>query len=246
MHKDTENDFNDFAATINEWIGTYHVFSNTAGTGMNTFLNLFREYLDEHRSGNSLFTQLAPEKNTYKSKYLHACRVLYLDFSDFSCKTIEDARLYISKKMSLLYKEHFDLWEWDEEKFRFYNSAENCLDIIEEKADDTQLKNSLRDLLYQATQKKRLSSRDSNVVLLINNIVLLESVAIDNQYEDWMESFLEEFIVEDVYKLCGTFLQIGDKSSNKPELDEWEVFSDRYLSYYRFGITDVDIWRYKY
>lgn len=225
---------------ITEWIGTYNVFSNTSGTGMDLLLRLLREYLDVHGSDNYMFVQMS-RKSERASKYLHACRVLYLDFSDFNCKTCTDARSYIAQKMSLLYKEHFDLWEWDARNARSCNAVEQCLDIIEEKADNTQLERSLRDLLYQATRTDLLRPHDSRVVLLINNIVLLEKVAMDNQYDEWMESFLDRFIVEDVYKYCETFLQIGDMASHKPELYEWAGYPERYLSYSRFGITDVDI-----
>ena len=244
-HDTSENNFNNYVQSIATLLGRYNVFSNTTGTGMDALLRLLRVYLDETSENRPQFTQLHTEEHAYHSKYLHSCRVLYLDFSDFSCKNCEDARKYLAQKMSQLYKEHIDLWEWNEEDYHYYRWAEECLDIIEQKTDDARLQRSLQELLYQANHRKLWNDHTSYVVLLINNMVLLEEVAAEYQYEDWMDTFLMDFIVEDIYKFCDTFLQIGELPAKKQDPDHWSWDWHGYRCYYAFSVSDEDIWEYK-
>lgn len=249
QHNTSENNCNNYVESIANLLGQYNVFSNTAGTGMDALLRLLRVYLDETKENSPQFPQLHTEEHAYHSKYLHSCRVLYLDFSDFCCKNCEDARKYLAKKMSQLYKEHIDLWEWNEENYHYYHSAEECLDIIEQKTDDALLQHSLQQLLYQANHRKHRNAHTSYVVLLINNMVLLEEVAAEYQYEDWMDTFLMDFIVEDIYKFCDTFIQIGELPAKEQNPDDrswhWHGHGHGYRCYYAFSVSHKDIWEYK-
>ena len=113
---------------------------------------------------------------------------------------------------------------------------EKVIDIIEKKSTDKVLQNSLQDLVVQLRGHESHYSKQK-LAILIDNMVELERVAERYGYTSEMNSFLEGFIVKDVYKFCDLFIHIIDCETDHED----SFFSSRYKSDAYFCVSTFDL-----
>lgn len=214
----------------------YHTLANCRATGSSLFLKTFACFLDDAIDTRDIFCHLKIGKSEEFGRHINSYRVLWLDFSDFNANTYECAIEYVKRMMSDVYKSYYKDFEITGGSFNGYKSFEHALDIIEGKASDDVLRYSLRNLLLKLRGYEG-HNNERKLAVLIDNIILLESVASENGYSDRMNEFLMSFLVEDVYKYCDIFLQIGD---GLEERDSW-FYTKRYLAYRMFSVSSVDV-----
>lgn len=209
---------------------------NCEKTGSSLFLKTFACFLDKSIETRAVFQNMKIGRSENFSKEVNTYRVVWLDFSDFDADCYDKAVEYIKEKMSVVYKRYYQDFEFWNNRIVAYQSFEYALDIIEKKSSEKYLQDSLRRLLLQLRgYENRGCGRKLAVV--IDNLVLLESVAVANGYSDKMVSFLKAFVVEDVYKYCDVFLQIGDLQEKK---DSWFSFQ-HYVAYRYFNVFPEDL-----
>lgn len=201
----------------------YHTLCNCAGTGSSFFLKTLACFLDKNIDTKGVFGKLQVSGLDFFEREINRYQVLYLDFSDFDANGYEKTLEYVTHKMSDIYKYIYDCVDVDDYRYR------EVLDIIAETANNDDLANSLHLLLNILNH-----NRNARLAVLIDNLVQLEIVAQQNGYSEKMDDFLRQFAVEDIYKYCDYFLQIGDES------EETEYYSKR-ITYTYFSAQIHDL-----
>lgn len=218
------------------WDFQHETLVNSKGTGSSLFLKTFACFLDENADTKEVFRNLAIGKDDEFMKQANTYRVLYLDFSDFDTQDFEHAKEYILSTMSDAYKHFFSHFEPTSGHIYDFNVFEHALDIIEGKPSKTTLQSSLRNLILQLRGYESHHT-DKRLAVLIDNMILLETVAEQYGYSAEMSNFLESFLVADIYKYCDIFLQISDPEE---EHDSWWS-SDNHLVHRRFCVSYFDM-----
>ena len=214
----------------------YESLSNCSQTGSSMFLKTFACFLDKSIDTKALFQDLEIGKSEVFSKEVNSYRVLCMDFSDFHATDYTAAIEYLRDKMSDAYKCFCNHFEIENTAFHEYQPYEYVLDVIEKKSSEKDLQRSLRMLLLYLREYD-VCDENCKLAVLIDNLVQLEMVAEECGYSKDMDSFLKDYIAEDVYNYCDLFLQIGDVIEDR----ETRVFGKRYLSYRYFSVIDSDI-----
>ena len=218
---------------------SYISLTGCTGTGSSLFLRTLACFLDETIDTRDVFHNLRIGQNNSFSKEINSYRVVLLDFSDFNARSFESAMEYIKEKMAWTYKCFYKVVEHNEHDMFFdYRTFELALDVIEKKASERVLKDSLRNLLLKLRGYES-DRKGQKLALLIDNMVLLEIVAADNNYEAEMSRFLESFIVADVYKYCDVFLQISD--SEVENKNYYWSFCKKYMVHSYFSVSSADV-----
>ncbi len=211
----------------------FTTLSNCKGTGSSLHLMTLACFLDEKANSREVFKQLKIGNSESFAGHINSYAVLWLDFSDFKAPSMKQALEYIKVKMSSAYRTMFCYSAHEEVKSYNVDTFDKELDIIGKTASEKDLERSLYGLLYQL----KLSSSQAThrkVAVLIDNIVQLETIAIEYGYYSEMRHFLEAFLVEDIYKYCDFFFQIGD-------IRESGFFDSPYMSYYYFSVYPLNI-----
>ena len=221
-----------------EWfcVERYVTLSNCGHTGSSLFLKTLACFLDKSIDTKSIFEKMSIGGSEIFPKEINSYRVLWLDFSDFHATNHVEAIEYLQDKMSDVYKDFIKYFEINNNIFGDYRSYEFALDIIEKKSSIEDLQRSLQMLLLHIKRDERYDGKNK-FAILIDNLVQLETVADDFGYSMEMNRFLNGYIVEDVYKHCDFFLQIGDASN---ENDSW-FLSKKYMAYRYFSVIDNEI-----
>ena len=216
----------------------YASLTGCAGTGSSLFLRTLACFLDKTTNTKDAFQNLKIGNSEYFSQEINSYRVVLLDFTDFNADSYEGAIEYVKEKMSFAYKYFYNDFECQDNHYYFdYRSLEDALDIIEKTATVHTIQRSLRNLLLQLRGYETYRN-DRKLAVLIDNMVLLETVAADNGYADEMKEFLKSFIVEDVYKYCDIFLQISDCKETQD--DSW-LYREKYLVHRYFSVISADL-----
>ncbi len=85
----------------------------------------------------------------------------------------------------------------------------------------------------------KFTSKDKKpFVIFVDDLVLLEFYAVKYGYKEKMHTFLENFIVSDIYKYCDIFVQIGTKEVNNTL--KTSCF-DNYYCYQGFSIYNTNV-----
>ena len=179
----------------------HETLTNCSGTGASLFLKTLACFLDRSIDTREAFLGKEIAKSTVFEREINSHAVIYLDFSDFNADSYEEAREYIRRKMSDVYKQFYKYFEEDDNHQYNYQRSEAVLDIIERHPSDKVLECSLRDLMLQLRGYETFK-KDCKLALLIDNLVLLETVAEAKGYSEEMKTFLKAYIVNDVYKYC--------------------------------------------
>lgn len=214
----------------------HETLTNCSGIGTSLFLKTLACFLDKSIDTREVFLSKEISQSTVFDREINSHTVIYLDFSDFNADCYEEAKEYIRRKMSDVYKHFYNYFEGDSSHRYDYRRREEVLDIIEQHSSDTVLACSLRDLMLQFRGYETFN-KERKLALLIDNLVLLETVAEAKGFSKEMKAFLKAYIVNDVYKYCDVFLQIGDVRESR------EMFScfDRYISYGYFCVSASDV-----
>lgn len=214
----------------------HETLTNCSGTGASLFLKTLACFLDKSIDAKEVFMSKEISKSIVFDREINSHTVIYLDFSDFNADSYEEAKEYVRRKMSDVYKHFYTYFEGDNNHQYDYRRREEVLDIIERHPSDKVLECSLRDLMLQFREYETFN-KDRKLALLIDNLVLLETVAEAKGYSKEMKAFLEAYVVNDVYKYCDVFLQIGNARESKG------LFScfDRYISYGHFCVSASDV-----
>ena len=208
----------------------YTTLENCGRTGSSLFLKTFACFIDENIDSGTAFVGLNIGGSDCFESEINSYRTVYLDFSDFNSTNYEGAVRYLKDKMSAVYKQYFNFFDTNTTSYYEYSQLEYAVDVIEKTADLETLQSSLRKLLLQSGGYE--NHRKNKVAVLIDNLVLLETVSKANGYSDEMQGFLRQFVVEDIYKYCDLFLQIGDAD----ETSDSCFFGNRYLTYRYFSV----------
>ena len=211
-------------------------FQNCEGTGSSLLLKVLACFLDDSIDTKDVFRKLKIAEKEDIFKEVNSYFVLWLDFSDFNAGSYAEAIEYIRDKMSVVYKNYFSCLGFETDISFCYQEEEFALNIIEKNASVADLQKSFRWLLLQLRDSETCR-KDRKLALLIDNMVQLEVVATVEGYVSEMREFLEQFLVEDVYRYCDFFLQIGDCTEEK---DSW-LFNERFLSYLFFCVPSFDV-----
>ena len=214
----------------------YVTLENCKGTGSSLFLKTLAFYLDETIDSRDIFRNMKVADSPSFLTSINSYRVLLLDFSDFNATTYDSSIEYLRRKMSDAYRQFYACVESKDETFFDYRFLEDALDIIEMKSSIDVLQRSLRRLILKL-RGYEVYSNTTNLCVLIDNLVRLEDVAYVNGYSSMLNQFLKSFIVEDIYKYCNIFLQIGDSK----EGDNRGVFFHRHLAYCYFSVFPYDV-----
>ena len=213
--------------------------ANCRGTGSSTFLKTLAIFLDKEADGSEIFKSLRIGSNSSILNHSGSYHVLWLDFSDFHAGSFEEAMEYLKEKMSVAYMTFYDVFYFEFTYYNHYSSFSFALDIIDKAETLTDLQSSLSTLLRQVKLYQQFQEK-TKFAVLIDNLVSLEIIASEKGFGNAMKGFLEHFIVEDVYKYCDIFVQIGDC----PEEEHGWFLSDNHLAYYRFTVNSVDMKKY--
>lgn len=138
--------------------------------------------------------------------------------------------------MSSVYKCNFSFFEPENGRYYDYKSLEYALDIIERKCSIEELQYSMERLVYQLRDHKYRKD-NFKLAILIDNLVKLEVVAENGGYGDSMKDFMKKYVVEDIYKHCDFFLQIGDSGEND---DSW-LNIPRHIAYRNFCVISYNL-----
>lgn len=214
----------------------YVTLENCKGTGSSLFLKTLAFYLDETIDSRDVFQNLKVANSPSFLTSINSYRVIFLDFSDFNATTYDSSIEYLRKKMSDAYRQFYACIEPRDERSFDYRFLEDALDIIEMKSSIDVLQRSLRRLILKLRGYEVFSSA-TKLCVLIDNLVRLEDVASVNGYSSMLNQFLKFFIVEDIYKYCDLFLQIGDSK----EGEDMGLFFHRHLAYCNFSVFPYDI-----
>ena len=214
----------------------YTTLDNCRGSGISLFLKILACFLDETIETKDLFRNLKIGKREEFDDLVNSYRVLWMDFSDFNATSFDMAMAYIKEKMSHLYKFYYDYFDTTDLRYYEYRSLEYVLNIIERRSSLEDLQRSLRKLI-QRLRGYETSNNNTKLAILIDNMVVLETTAIDNGYSSEMEKFLCYFVIDEIYNYCDLFIQIGDQADN---YSTWPL-SNRYLSYYGFSVFSSDL-----
>jgi hypothetical protein len=236
------NWYDNSAALAGLSFSNYNVLSNTAGTGISTFMSMMDYFLNCKYDTKSIFEHLAISGRMDINEWCNRSIVIKLDFSDFDSETYGDALRYITVKMADLYKEHKD-WFLLEKPQTEYFAAALFVKLLDGEIPENELQMSLKSILWEARQQERLSvnaKEKKPVVFLIDNLVKMEVVSGKNHFRDAMEDFLEKFIVEDVYDFCDVFVQAGGVAAIG-DYNIWNNLERPYISYKYFSIHETDI-----
>lgn len=102
--------FYDNTARIAEVVKWEHVTVHGGkNTGLSTFLSTLAYYLDDRVDSIGVFRNLAIGAMGDWGKlrqFLNHCRVVFLDCSDFACRSFPEAEAYFQRKMTELYRVH--------------------------------------------------------------------------------------------------------------------------------------------
>lgn len=215
----------------------YETLQHCCGTGSSLFLKTMACFLDNTVDAKEVFRRLKVGCDENVMEKANTYRVLYLDFTDFDAKDYEGALAYLRNKMSETYKQFYRELADKGNSFYWRHSFKAALDIIEGIPSNEDLQRSLILLLFQL---RDYESNNSNrkLAVLIDNMVQMETVAERNGYSKELDEFLSKFIVEDVYKYCGFFLQISDIE----ETDALKSYTDRYRVHWHFSAFSIDVW----
>ncbi len=228
----------DKTENIEDFIGFKHItLENCKGTGSSLFLKTMACFLDETVDTKDVFCHLEIGKSPIFDKEINSYQLVWLDFSDFKAQSFEEALKYIKEKMSDIYKYHYVSFKPEKGRDYRYRELEYALDIIEKKSSYKDLQYSFYTLLYQLKRNKAIYNNINKLAVLIDNLVRLETIAKENGYEKKMSEFIIGFIVEDIYKHCDVFFQIGD---NKEETDGW-FYVNKDMAYHNFYARLYDI-----
>jgi len=208
-------------------------FSNCKGTGSSLLMMTLACFLDETANSGEIFQKLKIGNSELFVRHINSYAVLWLDFSDYMAPSMEQALEYIKDKMSTAYRTMFRYYAQEEVKSYNVDIFDKDLDVIGETASERDLERSLEGLLYQLRHHSSQANH-RKVAVLIDNIIQLETIAIEYGYYSEMRHFLETFLVEDIYKYCDIFFQIGD-------IEKSGIFDRPYMSYYYFSIHPLDI-----
>lgn len=214
----------------------YTTLENCGRTGSSLFLKTFACFLDESIDSKNVLGNLDICHSEFFQSEVNSYRTLYLDFSDFDADGFDTAIGYVKKKMSEVYKQFYDLYDATNNSYFDCLSQEQALDVIEEITSIEDLKASFRRLLLKIGGVE--AQRRNKVAVLIDNLVRLETVSSECGYGGEMCDFLRDFIVEDVYKYCDVFLQLGDAVETS---DSWFT-GRRYLAYRYFSVFANDLY----
>lgn len=213
----------------------HHALDNCKGTGSSLFLKTLACFLDETIDTKDVFNNLKIAQSGTFAKEINKYCVLWIDFSDFNAETFEEALGYIKEKMSEVYKQFYNCFEFEGSCRYDHQLHEKALDIIEGTVNNDDLQYSLHRLLRQL--KDRHHPNGHKLAFLVDNMVLLESVADEKGYAKEMKTFLHSFLVEDMYKHTDIFLLISDY----PENDDEFFQSNRHEFYRYLSVVPFDI-----
>ena len=211
----------------------FTTLSNCKGTGSSLLMMTLACFLDETANSGEVFQKLKIGNSELFAGHINSYAVLWLDFSDFIATSMEQALEYIMDKMSAAYRTMFRYCAQEEVRSYNVDIFDEDLEIIGKTASDRGLERSLYGLLYQLRYHSSQASH-RKVAVLIDNIIQLETIAIEYGYDAEMRHFLETYLVEDIYKYCDIFFQIGD-------IENPGIFGRPYMSYYYFSIHPLDI-----
>jgi len=198
----------DKTANFERFLYYSETLCNCANTGASLFLKTFACFLDKNANSKEVFKNLKIAQSEKFEKFVNNYNVLFLDFSDFNAKTYDEAIEYMRNKMSDIYKEYCDIFADHNAQYYSYDSLESALNIIEKTSDIKDLQESLHWLLSKLHGYETYDP-DNYLAILVDNMILLETVARQYGYLSEMREFLEKFIEEDIYKWCDIFLQMG-------------------------------------
>ncbi len=214
----------------------YSSLTGCLETGSSLFLKTLACFLDEALDTKLVFQNLKIGKSEFFLKEINSYRVVFLDLADFEADNFEDAMAYMKVKMSDLYKYYHKNFEPDGGGFFYPDTYDSALDIIEGIASTKVLQGSLKTLLIQLRGYES-HKKGSKLAVLIDNMARLETIASEKGYSDQMNTFLKDYVVQDVYKYCDLFLQVSDVKEDK---DPWG-YIDRYLVHSYFNVSPFDI-----
>ncbi len=222
-------------------------FDNCKHTGASLFLKTLACFLDKDIDTNDIFKNLKIAQSKLFEKEINTYEVLYLDFSDFNAATFEDAIEYLTVKLSDLYKYHFKKFGTKKGSIFYSLNKENILNMIEGKPGDW-IKKSFSCLVTQLRGYVGDIADNDKLAILIDNFIQLEAVACKNGYHWSMRNFLNEFVIENVYKYCDLVLITGDYQREEFDVNFHETFyeitSDNHISdqaYRYFCIHPIDL-----
>lgn len=198
-------------------------FDNCLHTGSSLFLKTLACFLDKDIDTKDIFKNLKISQSKQFEKKINTYEVLYLDFSDFNAATFEDAVEYLTEKMFNVYKYHYKKFGTKKGGIFYSLNMENILNVIDKKPDDW-LKKSFSCLISQLRGYVGDIDDNDKLAILIDNFIQLEAVACKNGYLWSMRNFLNEFVIEDVYKYCDILLIIGDYQREEYYEEFYETF----------------------
>ena len=99
--------------------GSKNIYLAPKGCGKSTFLQFLKLYYDEKEDASDL--------HVYGNGNMNKLHVIYLDFSDFSARSYEEALHYLNLKISELYYSHIDIYDQSYHKSYFINALEGKL-----------------------------------------------------------------------------------------------------------------------
>lgn len=214
----------------------YASFENCIGTKASTFLKCLACYLDESINSKDIFKNLNVGASRTFNQSVNAYCVLWFDFSDFTANNFEEALDYLRNKMSMTYKHFYKYFELEVDNYYDYDILEYALDIIEKKISIDDLHHSLIRLVCQI-KKQIYKRKDFKLAILVDNLVSLEVASEKDGYSEDMIDLLKRFIIEDIYKYCDIFIQIGDYKEKQDSM----FFRRRYIAYQYWSATSYDL-----
>ena len=215
----------------------HETLDNCSGTGSSLFVKTMACFLDNTIDTKDVFRHLQIGRDETLLEKANTYSVLYLDFTDFDAHNDEEAMEYLRNKMSVVYRNFYNVCDgWKSFPYD-WRSNSDTLDMVEGIASDHVLRQSFRKIMLQLRGYETPES-DRKLAVLIDNMVMLETVAEKYGYSKAMDEFLKDFIVEDVYKYCDIFLQISDTKSH---IEDPCFHSVRPRVHRSFSILDVDM-----
>ena len=174
------------------------IISGPAGSGKSTLLSMVRCFYDADMD----FAKAFPDAEIFRIGSRHAaemngCPVLWMDLSDFSAKTYDEALSYYDRKMGALYRSFADYLLHP--RIFGADEVENDIRLMNETADTQLLFAGLGRLINRLGFRNRSIKRGKPVVLL-DEPFRVEIYARHFGYYDMLRDHLKRFLDIDVYE----------------------------------------------
>ncbi len=168
-------------------------FPAPRGCGKSTFLQFLKLYYDKKEDASDLFVDDIYHMNKHV--------VLYLDFSDFSATSYEEALHYLKMKISELYSMHMDIIEECHSSY--------CFDALEGELSEEMLEKALDLINWDPDEPYQ------KPLILIDDFTLPLVWSLKHGYYEQMNSLLFKMIRIDAYERNLAIVLTGDILNGK-------------------------------